>query len=438
MAIQRTTDSKNRLLAQGPSSRTDRRARRPSLAAWLIFSWLSAVWLLVGPHALAQGELAGIRLSFVKHELMCIPIRFYGKDYSFLLDTGCSRTAVDTEFRARLGIPVGISRTKGSDGIVFLDRFRAPESTILGRPLRDLVEVVCTDLSGCRDTTGLDVHGILGMDVLRHQRFRIDFDRGEITFLASVPRDSGMPIDLGWTRAGIPTVIGCIRGIEDQTFSVDTASNAEGSVFSVLITQLLENGSAMPLQSNIRTSIVRSAVRRRVRLNELSVGEFRHVGLTFTEANLNLLGAGYLSRFVVTFDFPGGVMYLKPGADFLKPSRRELSGAQLWRPGGVTKVRLVLDGTPARRAGLQTDDVIEEVEGRPAASLRLSEIVSRLCVPRDCRLAIARGSQRFSITVFLDDRRGPVEQRSAALAPPFGDRAPSDERFRSKREGREP
>lgn len=361
--------------------------------------------------------LVGVELQFRRSESPVLPVEIGGTTYLFLLDTGCTRTVVDASLRACLGTPVGFSRARTANGVVLADRFEAPTAHVAGRPLRELMQVACVDLSPLRSGTELDAYGLLGMDVLGKHRIQIDFDQGTITFLENIAGVPGTSVPITFSPTGAPMVTVDVLGAGKREFLVDTGFAGDGGLSSAVFASLLEGGAAIPVRSSLSRSVDRQFINRRSRIREISLYGFRHRGCIFEETKRDLLGAWYLSRYLVTFDFPGETIYLAPGSRFAQPSRRALSGARLSRENGVTRVRFIHPRTPAEKAGMRVGDVIEEIDGERADSLRLSGIATRFSIPGAYRLTIARGRQRLLVVLILEDPHDPWQDQPTAFAP---------------------
>lgn len=351
-----------------------------------------------------------------------IPVSVDGKEYPFILDTGATGSAVDSTFGPQLGSPTRRIRAHTNDDPVTISIFRAPQITLGGKSLVDLTEVAAIDLSPMRYGTEIDIYGILGMDVLQYQVFQIDFDQGEIRFLEEVPRNAGGRVPIIFSRRKTPIIPVTVDVAGEKWFRIDTGTGV-GFIEKGLFAGLLRDGALVPFRPTLAVSVAGPAEHCRARIREIAFCGFRHRGILFDEGNLNSLGTSVLSRYLVTFDFPGRAMYLMPGAHFAEPSRRGLSGARLWRPEGVTKIQFVHEGTPAAHAGLQIGDVIEELDGRPVQSFRLSEISERFATPGQYHLIVARGERRLSLTLVLEDPHDPWQEPPTAFAPPIREAA---------------
>jgi C-terminal processing protease CtpA/Prc len=89
-----------------------------------------------------------------------------------------------------------------------------------------------------------------------------------------------------------------------------------------------------------------------------------------------VLGEPLLSRFDLVFDYAGGKLWLKPLAD-RAPVPFNRSGLLLSKAAdGSFRVAGVMAGSPAAQEGLRSDDVIDDVDGHPAASLSKSDVMA--------------------------------------------------------------
>ncbi|HVA50274.1 MAG TPA: aspartyl protease family protein [Pirellulales bacterium] len=343
-----------------------------------------------------------------------LPVRFDGRDYLFIFDTGCTGTLFDECFRDKLGEALWTARTRTPLGEISTPYFRAPRASIAGRALSGVSVVDCADLSLMRSVSGHAIYGCLGMDYLQSQQVRIDFDRGELAFLDSVPDDAGKRIPLYFSSEHGGIVAEVDIGGARELFAIDTGLVGVGHLETRLLERLVRAGDATPFKNGEAVSVgSREFVAQpRARLDVVDLEGFRHRGLVFSGATRSALGTRYLARYVVTFDFPSMIMYLKPGRMYDEPSRHDLSGMGVWRPNGETTVD-VEAGSAAHRAGIRTGDVIDKVDGRAASSMPIFQIHKLLATPGRRRLGVTRGKERFDVTLVLEETSGAERLRVA-------------------------
>lgn len=272
-----------------------------------------------------------------------LPVRIDGRIYRFLMDTGSSISSFDRSLSNLLGSASGKLPvyTANEDIPREIERFYAPPMSLGRQSLDDVSEVVCIDYrSRGIAFDGRVFDGWLGMDACRSLIVRIDFDAGEVSLLQSVPEGIGQPVPLVWFR-GAPAVRVSLDNADVKfpsaaRFIVDTgdlgphSGNLYGPVFRTLVYYgLAAEGGRSP-----RITIVNTAHARTARLSNFRLQDFPHRGLTFSEASINSLSLRYLSRYIVTFDFPRMRMFLKPGARYSESDNAYTADLDLRRRQG--------------------------------------------------------------------------------------------------------
>jgi hypothetical protein len=137
------------------------------------------------------------------------------------------------------------------------------------------------------------------------------------------------------------------------------------------------------------------------RLRELEIGgnKFRdlvcplspHAGVA------SGLGLAFLRRHVVTFDFPNGLLYLRPGKRFETVEEHDMSGLHLLRKDNKTFVHSVDRESPAALSGVEPGDVIRNINGREAESISIHEIRETL-----------RSKPGATVSLTIDRKEKPV------------------------------
>jgi hypothetical protein len=396
------------MLGHNGSLRTSQLARCVGMAL-RAFAALAAVLLLV-PQCTGDNDsdFEGVRFHVARGvDCVLLPVVMQARQYLFLVDTGSAFTVVDKSLQGALGDCLGHETLAGATGAKRAEMFGAPSATLAGRPLWGVSKVVCADLSNARAASGCEIYGVLGLDFLRHRIIRIDFDAGELEFLASVPSDAGKAVPIVFSEHCLPTVRFSIEGVSDRMFTIDTGDvewNA-GSVEQRLLARLFDIGVATDYGTSRSTSFADKWVTApSARLAETELAGFRHCGLVFARSGgFNRLGIGYLSRFAIVFDFPAQQMYLKAGARFDEPWRPDLSGLDMSHTDGKKIVDCVDEGSAAQRAGLKCGDVIEEIDSRSAGTMSIFKIVDILCFPGKHSLSLKRGNERLEAVLVLED-----------------------------------
>jgi len=131
-----------------------------------------------------------------------------------------------------------------------------------------------------------------------------------------------------------------------------------------------------------------SAVAFSGRVKSMSLGSFQLENLIarFSRARRGddasakydgLIGGEILRRFNVVFDYSRRRMMLKPNAQFSEPYEADMSGLDLATEGegfSVVVVNEVEQGSPAAEAGMQEEDIITAIDGRPVKEFTMTEL----------------------------------------------------------------
>ena len=312
-----------------------------------------------------------------------LPVTIAGRTYSFLLDTGATWTAIDKSLLpadAPAEMRKGRSATK--DEITF-EVCDAPIAQVGQINLRDSVDrVVRLDLTQMRQISGDDFFGVLGLDFLSHHIVRVDFDRGECLLLNRVPPGAGQKLQM-YQVDGLPGVKARTLGGAVEYFAIDTGgigSRVSGAITQSLYDRLAQHRSIRYVSSALQRDISGTVAAKFSQANGLEIGTLRINGPVFSVGSVsNLLGAGFMSRFIATFDFPAGCLYLRPGKAFDAADTWDRSGLHIIRRDGKALVYSVDKGSAADASGLREGDEILEVGNLEAADSRLMNLRELLC-----------------------------------------------------------
>lgn len=302
----------------------------------------------------------------------------------FVLDTGCTSTAVDRMWAQTYGLTFeGTMAAQGvggyaEGGFAHARTLRVVGTNGDGVEIRDL-KVVALELED--DLSSADWHksaGLLGYDFLGRFVVELDFDRQMVTLHEpSTFRYAGAGAALPMTLyANIPTVEVTLNGICRGTFIVDVGNATVLSVHSKQVERcgLLGGWSRGKTVRHWVGGIGGSFPETVCRLDSVRVGPFAWhqpiAGLTLhtwgivgsTEIQGNL-GTSVLERFKCTFDYARGTLWLEPGSKFAGRDGFNRSGLWVAQWAGAVVVAAVVDGSPAQEAGLKVRDRLRAVNG---------------------------------------------------------------------------
>lgn len=329
------------------------------------------------PKALAEFEVAP------DGDFVLLPLIINQREYQFLLCTGLVTTVIDQKLRDELELPITEPRNDGNR----TRKKRYKLNARLGNnDLKIADGVEARDYSSMRDGLALDFHGEIGMDVLRSQIVQIDFDAGIVRFLPAVPAGSGEAIKIVQPEYAVPILQLVVAGEKPQRFFVSSARAGNSlDIDNRFLEELEEKGKVTVIakEEGVGQSGTRSF--RTVRLDAIQIGSFRHEGVIANSGEGNSVGLTYLSRFLVTFDFPHGKMYLKKGANFdLRDAPLNMWEVAVERKEKSVVVSSVNPHGPAARLGLLPGDRLETLNGRRSqrmSSWQIRRVLGRADLP---------------------------------------------------------
>jgi hypothetical protein len=239
---------------------------------------------------------------------------------------------------------------------------------------------------------GVPMPGMVGFETFRRFVTRIDYGGDKITLIrpgAFDPKDAGVavPINFDGNTIEAPATYDGVPG----TFTIDTgarsalmlntpfvAAHAQFAKYSDTPNVVTGWGIGGPTSSHvIRGSALvlgnQTIASPVVLLSTDTKGD--NAGNTIS----GNIGGGVLKRFVVTLDYAHSTMYLKPVTQAVS-DLDSFDRSGLWinnSKTGYAVVDVTKDG-PSDTAGLKVGDEIASVDGKPAASIPLYEMRSRL------------------------------------------------------------
>jgi hypothetical protein len=232
-----------------------------------------------------------------------------GKELVAIVDTGSRNTILDESLNPELGKPLGTS-TVAYPGIK-----RARANVFKAELYLGDVQL----LSGGRILTApRGGVAILGMDCLRHYCVQFDFAAGKIRFLdqdqaRTMQLGESFPISISpWT--GYVNVREGFMGCKDVKWVIDTGGCGVDAIMSPkLFEQTLLRFQIPSAAMGLNGVATRGAI-----LPEAVFGTEPYTNIVFGEVRRdiwpttpNVLGLRFLTRHLVTLNFPKRVMYLR-------------------------------------------------------------------------------------------------------------------------------
>lgn len=352
----------------------------------------------------------------------------------FIFDTGAENTII-THREITDILQVNYSRRitlYGADMVTELEAYVAPGIDMLFndqlRIASQALLVMGQDYFHFEENIGIDIHGILGADILRRFVITIDYQRRIITFedpqKFTPPKGSTVqkaPVTFLRHKPYLTTPASVVHPrTRDVKLLMDT-----GAGLALLLYAHTDSLLNMPVPL-IRTSIGHGLGGRLEgyvgRTAALTMGgqqllnvitNFQEIDSTFLLNSLlldrdGLLGNHVLSRFHVTIDYVREAVYLKPNKNYRKAFTFDRSGISLIVTGPQLNTYIVLDvvvGSPADQAGVRKGDELRTINRIPAQVLGL-DAVARLFkkkTGKKFKLLLRRGEERIVVDFALRD-----------------------------------
>ena len=349
-----------------------------------------------------------------------VDVEVDGHPLRFMLDTG-GVNLVATAAARRIGLAsLGAIEARGPGDKSVASGFARAERIVIGGAVvleRQLLRVL--DMPGFDDVEGVQVDGVLGVELFKRLVVRIDYARRELlladsaTFAAPPAAHSSAITFFGH----FPGIAGEIDGVAGQ-FWLDTG-NRGGLVLLVPFIEAngLRDRYATSAPTTIGWGIGGRAEGRLARGGRLVLGDVvveapvlrlpaGNGGALATRHVAGNIGGEILRRFVVTFDYARRAVHLEAGGAPAQAFDVDRSG--LWINGharGAT-VGAVMAGGPADEAGLRVDDVLTAVGGEPVHAVGLDALRRRLAewpAGRRVVIDVLRAEAATQVTLVLRD-----------------------------------
>jgi Aspartyl protease len=234
-----------------------------------------------------------------------------GGSFPFVLDTGCALTCLDKSLEPHLGLRIG-KLNMSLEGEKYTGKLYQAPRLYLGDTLlvKTTPYVGIFDCSKISSELGVPVMGILGMDVLRHYCIQLDFAANRIRFLNDTNADKtswGKPFTLIDVGDGCFAIQGNLAGVNGSESLIDTGCVNEGWLIPQAFEQWTHQFTTPTNYETFATNaVLEEEIYPDVTLYALDAFSDGRSSIEF-----NGIGLRFLSRHLVTLDFPEKIMYLK-------------------------------------------------------------------------------------------------------------------------------
>lgn len=141
-----------------------------------------AILLSLAPNGGAEARTHDLPFRLYREYTIVVRGSINGqKNLGFIIDTGASPSVVDSRLAARLGLRLDPDQLSLFDRSISAGRVTLPNVDLGPLQVRQ-VTVLCEDLSSIGDALGERIDAMVGLDVLGHTNFRIDYIKHQIAF----------------------------------------------------------------------------------------------------------------------------------------------------------------------------------------------------------------------------------------------------------------
>jgi outer membrane lipoprotein-sorting protein len=337
------------------------------------------------------------------------------KPLNFILDTGAGGPVVDTDVAKKLGLElVGKIEARGAgEG--------TQEANLISLPNIKFADLVIDSISGAtiglshlNKYEGMPVEGILGYDIFSRFVVKIDYANQKLTlYEPSAFKYEGkgevLPITLEQNH---PHVKAIVDGQYEGTFVIDCGARSSLALHTPFVEKhdlMAKTGKKVDVFAGV--GVGGKVMGKVTRVRSLQIGSFKipapltslasaQAGAFASERIDGNIGGGILKRFTVIFDYANSRMILEPNADFGYEDNLDMAGVWLTKENGTTRIDLVIEDSPAGRAGLKEGDVVVKIDGQSTKDLLL----------RDMRETLMSGEgKKVSLTISSEGKEKTVE-----------------------------
>jgi hypothetical protein len=342
-----------------------------------------------------DGKREIARIPFeVYNQLIVLKLRINGsKPLNFILDSGSKNTIiiepslVDSLNLIKDG-KIGFLGA-GNNDTVHADIVRnvSIESYRLKGKFQSILVLEKNDLH-LKDILGIEIHGILGVDIFNRYVVGINYQKKTLTLknpdTFTAPKDyTPIPLEVYNNKAYFKSEISSATGEKKPSkLMIDC-----GASLALMFNNISEKSGDFSFFSQYVVADIGVGLSGNIpgkvgRLNECDFGgfTFKNIPTSVVDLGLNdefllnerdgLIGSNILSRFNIWYDFHHGFMYLSPNNRYSEAFQYDRCGVT-WDPAKITKgvmiLKQVINGSPAAKAGLLPGDLILSINGKRIA-----------------------------------------------------------------------
>ncbi len=373
------------------------------------------------------------------NNLPVIKVEINGTDFSFILDTGVktsllfSSESVDDFFLSNT-VPVQIHGL-GSDAPI--NALKSRNNTVVVGKAIDVnheLYLIFENALNFSPRMGVPINVILGSSFFESFVVEINYiskmitlyDPDKYTF-SNCKKCKDLPLNFEKGKPYINLTASSGKSNKEVTLLIDSGSSDVLWLFDE--DDFIKEKPKNYFHDFLGLGLSGSVNGKRARIPELRLGEFilKNVNTSFpeqvaiTKARLyeerdGSVGGGFLSRFKVIFDYRNKVVRFKKNRRFKNPFHYNMAGITIEHSGMAWLIDenqftlvprfIVVDvreGSPAHHAGLQKEDEVLTINGKPNYNYKLYEIINLFSSERGKKITmkIKRGNVSKKIKFYL-------------------------------------
>ncbi len=304
----------------------------------------------------------------------------------FIYDTGASVTVIDSAYAAKIGlVSEGTlqSQGAGSAGSASLSKLKTLRVEGIdgdGVELKDQSVAVLSVNPFLAPFFWRDCAGIIGYDFIARFVTEVDYDSSRLVLhdpktFKYEGKGAAIPMRVAGT---VPVITMKIDDQYEGEFRLDVGSSSAVDLHTPFVKQHGLRAKAKPAIEVVGGGFGGTFTSTLTRMKKMSVGPYSWTeplvtlsstteGALASEDYAGNVGNQILERFTCTFDYDNKTLYLEPGAKYAERDRFSRSGVQFAKFGDTVKAMQVLKGSAAEKAGIQVEDVVLTVNGKPVS-----------------------------------------------------------------------
>jgi len=381
------------------------------------------------------------------NNLVVVKAEVNGKELSFLLDSGVRRTmlfnlkfadsiVLNNVERLKIrglgeGNPINAVKSKGN--LFHMNGIVNPDMNLF---------VITDNLFDLSAKMGVDIHGIIGGDLLKNFVVKINYGQKRLTFYKPGTFDyskckncESFPLDFYNSKPFINVKVENHLGKEIPVkLLIDSGGGDALWLFPHSNPDIIVSDNYF--DDFLGKGLNGDIFGKKSRIKKLKIGsfEFENASVSYPDSTSMVkmhsnkdrngtLGAGILKRFLVILDYPNRKITLKKSGQFYRePFLYNMSGMELIFGGEMLvkvkrsniidpdkskntsiteifynyglmykpsyEVSLVRKGSPAHLAGIVEGDIVLEINGKPAYSLKMQEVIHILSTKENKKIKL--------------------------------------------------